>query len=226
MFLGTGQLQGEQVKIPVSPRILGALLVPLVRLWGKTLRFKRVNAEVVFDPALQARRPVVIVWHDEIFPLILAHADFGLACVVSQSQDGELLVQVLERFGFATVRGSSSRGGLRALIMAKRFMEKNNKGVIFTADGPRGPRHRIKPGAVFLAELAGSPIVLIRVKMEKSFVFKKAWDKFQLPWPFSRCSIIYSDPLDLPPVRDDDTKVEERCRWLESQMNILAAKVE
>lgn len=212
------------MKIPVPPRVLAAILAPLVRLWGWSLRIERINAATFFDPALQARRPVIILWHDEIFPLIPAHADVGLACVVSQSQDGELLAQVLERFGFATMRGSSSRGGLRALIAAKRFMDKTGKGVIFTADGPRGPRHRIKPGAIFLAEHAGSPIVLVRVIMDKSLIFQKAWDKFQLPWPFSRCTIVYGDPIDLPATSGDENALNQQCCFLEERMHDLGCR--
>jgi lysophospholipid acyltransferase (LPLAT)-like uncharacterized protein len=212
------------VKISVSPRLLGAILAPLVRLWGRTLRIERVNAATFFDPAVQARRPVIILWHDEIFPLIPSHADVGLACVVSQSQDGELLSQVLERFGFATVRGSSSRGGLRALIAAKRFMMETGLGVIFTVDGPRGPRHQVKPGALFLAEHAGSPILPVRVLMEKSVVFDKAWDKFQLPWLFSRCVITYGDPIELPSTGGDQTELERQCRFLEERMHALGQR--
>ncbi len=212
------------MKISVSPRLLGAILAPVVRLWGQTLRIERINAAGLFEPAVQARRPVVILWHDEIFPLIPAHADVGLACVVSQSQDGELLSRVLQRFGLATVRGSSSRGGLRALIAAKRFMDETGKGVIFTVDGPRGPRHQVKPGAIFLAEHAGSPIIPVRVIMEKSMIFQKAWDKFQLPWLFSRCSIIYGDLIELPPTGGDHTELERQCRFLEERMHALGQR--
>lgn len=212
------------MKISVSPRVLGAVLAWLLRLWGGTLRFERVNAATFFDPAVQARRPIIILWHDEIFPLIPSHADVGLACVISQSQDGELLSEVVARFGFATVRGSSSRGGLRALIAAKRFMEEAGKGVIFTVDGPRGPRHQVKPGAIFLAEHAGSPIIPVRVAMEKSMIFDKSWDKFQLPWIFSRCVITYGDPIELPPTGGDQDALNQQCRFLEARLHELGQR--
>jgi lysophospholipid acyltransferase (LPLAT)-like uncharacterized protein len=209
------------VRIPVSPRFIGAVLAFVVRLWHLTLRVKRVNNEVFTDPELRAKRPVIMLWHDEIFPLIPAHAGERMACVVSQSKDGEILTRVLESFGFMTVRGSSSRGGMRALIAAKRIMDEQGVGIIFTVDGPRGPRHKVKPGAVFLASHAGSPIVPVRVVMSRAKVFHRAWDKFQLPWPFSRCTIIYGDPVFLPELGDDPEEMQRQCEQLEQIMNSL-----
>lgn len=209
------------MRVPVSPGFIGAVLAFCVRLWHLTLRIERRNTDVFMDPALRARRPVIMLWHDEIFPLIPAHAGERMACVVSQSNDGEILARVLERFGFLTVRGSSSRGGMRALIAAKRIMDEQGVGVIFTVDGPRGPRHKVKPGAVFLANHAGSPIVPVRAVMSRAKIFHRAWDKFQLPWPFSKCTIIYGDPVTLPPVGDDPEEMRRICDQLEQIMNSL-----
>lgn len=212
------------MRVPVSPRFIGAVLAWCVRLWHLTLRVERRNTEVFTDPGLRARRPVIMLWHDEIFPLIPSHAGERMACVVSQSNDGEILARVLESFGFLTVRGSSSRGGMRALVAAKRVMDEQGVGVIFTVDGPRGPRHKVKPGAIFLAQRAGSPIVPVRVLMSRSKKFQRAWDKFQLPWPFSQCTIIYGDPLTLPPVGDDPEEMRRQCEHLEQIMNSLGRR--
>jgi lysophospholipid acyltransferase (LPLAT)-like uncharacterized protein len=209
------------VRVPVSPRLLGAVLASVVRLWHLTLRVERINTAVFTDPQLRSKRPVIMLWHDEIFPLIPAHAGERMACVVSQSKDGEILTQVLESFGFMTVRGSSSRGGMRALIAAKRVMDEQGVGVIFTVDGPRGPRHKVKPGAVFLANHAGSPILPVRAVMSRAKIFHRAWDKFQLPWPFSKCTIIYGDPVFVPELGDDPEEMQRQCEQLEQIMNSL-----
>ncbi len=209
----------------VSPSFLGFVLAWLVRAWHLTLRVERRNVEVFTDPALRARRPVIILWHDEIFPLIPAHAGERMACVVSQSNDGEILAAVLKSFGFLSVRGSSSRGGMRALIAAKRVMDEQGVGVIFTVDGPRGPRHKVKPGAVFLADHAGSPIVPVRAVMSRAKIFHRAWDKFQLPLPFSKCTIIYGDPVTLPPAGNDPEEMRRQCEHLEQVMNSLGSDV-
>lgn len=204
-----------------SPKILARVISPLMRLWRLTLRIERVNYPVFRDPEIQAQKPVVVLWHDEIFPLILAHENEGKVCVVSQSQDGELLAQVLENFGFLTARGSSSRGGMRALVAAKRIMDKRGVGAIFTADGPRGPRHQVKPGAVFLATRCASPILPVRVIMDRTKIFHKAWDKFQLPLPFSRCTIIYGDPIYLSQPTGDADSMDQQCREVEQAMHKL-----
>jgi lysophospholipid acyltransferase (LPLAT)-like uncharacterized protein len=211
--------------VRVSPSFLGFVLAWLVRAWHLTLRVERRNVEVFTDPALRARRPVIILWHDEIFPLIPAHAGERMACVVSQSNDGEILASVLKSFGFLSVRGSSSRGGMRALIAAKRVMDEQGVGVIFTVDGPRGPRHKVKPGAVFLADHAGSPIVPVRAVMSRAKIFHRAWDKFQLPLPFSKCTIIYGDPVTLPPAGNDPEEMRRQCEHLEQVMNSLGSDV-
>ncbi|NLW81590.1 MAG: lysophospholipid acyltransferase family protein [Desulfovibrionales bacterium] len=173
------------------------------------------------DPGLRAQRPVVILWHDEIFPLIPFHEGESMACVVSQSRDGELLAEVLRRFGFLTVRGSSSRGGMRALVAAKRVMDEKGVGIIFTVDGPRGPRHKVKPGAIFLASHAGSPIVPVRAVMGRAKIFHRAWDKFQLPWPFSTCTIIYGTPMHLSLSGDDPGELDRLCLHVEQVMDSL-----
>jgi lysophospholipid acyltransferase (LPLAT)-like uncharacterized protein len=189
-----------------------------------TLRLERRNLTVFRDPELRAKRPVIILWHDEIFPLIASHSEERMACVVSQSKDGEILATVLEGFGFRTVRGSSSRGGMRALVAAKRFMQEHDLGVIFTVDGPRGPRHKVKPGAVFLANMAGSPVVPVRVAMERAKVFHNSWDRFQLPWPFSRCVITYGDPLELPDCTRDAEEMQRQCERIELVMDELGVR--
>jgi lysophospholipid acyltransferase (LPLAT)-like uncharacterized protein len=209
------------LRVSVSPWLLGTVLAWLVRLWHLTLRVERINTAVFTDPELRAKRPVIMLWHDEIFPLIPAHVGERMACVVSQSKDGEILAAALKSFGFMSVRGSSSRGGMRALIAAKRVMDEQGVGVIFTVDGPRGPRHKVKPGAVFLARYAGSPIVPVRAVMSRAKVFHRAWDKFQLPLPFSRCTIIYGNPVFVPELGDDPEEMQRQCEQLEQIMNSL-----
>ncbi|HKI80352.1 MAG TPA: DUF374 domain-containing protein, partial [Pseudodesulfovibrio sp.] len=97
---------------------------------------------------------------------------------VSQSKDGEVIARVLEQIGHVTVRGSSTRGGVRALLQAKRIMEKQNRMAVFTVDGPKGPRHKPKDGIIFLAQRAGAKIVPLRAYPVSKKVFDKSWDHF------------------------------------------------
>jgi lysophospholipid acyltransferase (LPLAT)-like uncharacterized protein len=103
-----------RAKTPGSARVLARALAPLVRVWSASLRYQLVHAER-FSALYGAGPLVAALWHDELFPFIALHGRHGMACVVSQSWDGELLARVLVSFGFDTARGSSSRGGVKAL---------------------------------------------------------------------------------------------------------------
>jgi len=122
---------------------------------------------------------------------------YTLATVVSDSRDGEIIAQVLERIGYGTARGSSTRGGLKALIALKRHMEQGRIGVI-TVDGPRGPRHKVKDGAVYVAHRSGALLFPVRSRPASLHVFERSWDKFQLPMPFTRCPVYFGEPLEFP----------------------------
>ncbi|MDP3427571.1 MAG: lysophospholipid acyltransferase family protein [Humidesulfovibrio sp.] len=151
---------------------------------------------------LDSGRPVMLaIWHEEIFAL----TGFGstvlsgrLATVVSDSRDGELIDQVLQRIGFATARGSSTRGGLKALSQLRQHMLDGRIGVI-TVDGPRGPRQEAKEGAVYLAQKAGALIFPVRSRPSSAYVFKRSWDHFQLPLPFCVCEVLIGEPLEFAP---------------------------
>lgn len=189
-----------QAKTPASARILARTLVPVVRVWSSSLRYRLVHAQRFV--ALYGAGPVVAaLWHDELFPFIGLHGRHGMVCVVSQSWDGELLAQVLKSFGFGTARGSSSRGGVKALRMALRQKDVGT-GVVLTVDGPRGPRHVAKPGAGFVARALGARVLPVRAFMHPAKTFA-SWDRFQLPLPFARCTIVYGEPL-APPAADED----------------------
>jgi lysophospholipid acyltransferase (LPLAT)-like uncharacterized protein len=184
------------VKLP--PALIAPPLYGLYKAWCATLRYDIAGRQAV-DDLWHARTPMVFaLWHDELFPLMHVRGDLEIVTVVSQSRDGEYLAQVLQRLGLRTARGSSSRGGVKALIGAARQMRKEGLCGCVTVDGPRGPRHKVKPGAIFLAQRAQAPIVPIRIFMERAKVFERAWDRFQLPLPFSRVRVVFGEPYRLP----------------------------
>lgn len=187
----------------------------------RTLRFSQEGLEDV--ERVRREGPLVVpIWHDELFPLVYLHRDQGVVAVVSQSRDGEFLSQVLARFGFQLARGSSRRGGVAALIAARKEMRARNADVVVTVDGPRGPRHKVKEGAVYLASKTGVPLIPLRVFMSRSFVFRKAWDKFQLPWPGARCRVVYGRPYRVPAEMSAEDMARE-CSRLEDMLNTLGA---
>lgn len=183
------------------------------RFWCRSLRFQTVGRENINCAiTLPERRLVYALWHDELFPLIWYAMRNGLKVVamVSQSRDGELLAQIMESLGMPTIRGSSSRGGVKALVSAIRHIERQGTDIVITVDGPRGPRHTIKDGVIHLASRTGAHIVPVRVFMDKTFVFHKAWDKFQLPWLFSKCRVSFGEPYAVSSSLDESGIAQER----------------
>lgn len=189
---------------------LAALTFQLYRVWARTLRYEQVG----YGPigALRNRdRVVFALWHDELFAPSYLHRKEGIIALVSASRDGEFLAQILERMGYNISRGSSTRSGVRALKGTIDLMEQLDKDAVVTVDGPKGPRHQVKDGVLYLAYKSGAWIVPVRVSSSMVKRFKKAWDRFQLPLPGARCRVIYGIPYKVQKLRSA-TIPEERQR--------------
>jgi lysophospholipid acyltransferase (LPLAT)-like uncharacterized protein len=138
-------------------------------------------------------------WHDKQFAPIMLLARSALgggkhACFVSASNDGEMLAQWLHCLGYRLVRGSSSKKALSGLVNLINIT-KEGYSVGITADGPRGPMHQAKSGAAFIAYKAGIGLIPLGVAYSRKWQFHKAWDKYQLPKPFSRVVLYIDQPL-------------------------------
>ncbi len=137
---------------------------------------------------------VLAFWHGQMVAVLGAHPP-GVGVLISEHRDGEIISQVIARFGHFSIRGSSSRGGSRALLEAVREV-KNGHDVAFTPDGPRGPRHSYAPGALMLAQRTGAPIVSIGTYADRLWRLS-SWDRFEIPKPFARVTVVYGAPLKL-----------------------------
>ena len=170
----------------VIPRVLPPILCALYRSCKIEVRGKE-HLKAVLGPAIYAG------WHG-ILPFILYFGSkVKMATMVSQSEDGSLIVPVFERFGFEVVRGSSGKGGAIALRQIYRFLKKGYN-VGLAVDGSRGPARRVQGGTLFLAAHTGSPIIPINVVYRHSIKFN-SWDKMEIPIPFSRVFILYGPPI-------------------------------
>lgn len=211
--------------IPIDPVRFAPLTACLFKAWIRSMRFIiSPNLADIIDLNTSGQRLVIALWHDELFPI----AGYGcvniqgLMGVVSPSKDGQFVASLMESLGQTTVRGSSSRGGMRALLEARRVMDSENRMAVFAVDGPRGPRHEPKDGVVFLAQHAKAMIVPIRASLSRARVFDKAWDRFQLPYPFSRCRMAVGDPYSVTAEKlDADALAMERAR-LKAKLDALA----
>jgi lysophospholipid acyltransferase (LPLAT)-like uncharacterized protein len=166
----------------------------LARLLGPTLRYEVLgwqNAQRVYDAG---QRGIYAFWHRCIFATMWWWRHRDIVVMNTTNFDGQWTRRVIERLGYGTAQGSSTRGGLRGLaVMAQRL--EQGLDVAFTIDGPRGPRYIAKPGPVLLARRTGNPILVFHTAVERGYTFKKSWDLFQLPNPFSRAVMILAPPI-------------------------------
>lgn len=214
------------MKIPIDPLKFIPLVSWIYRLWTRTIRFEvHGDWKLLLDANVSGDAFVAALWHGELFPVVGFANRIGgnYAAVVSQSKDGEFAAKLLESFGHKTVRGSSSKGGVKALLQLKRYMDKENRIGVFAVDGPRGPRHKPKDGVIFVAQRAGAKIVPIRAYPKWKKVFG-SWDRFVLPVPFSKCPIYIGEPMTVTDEKlEKDVMATERKR-LEVRLNSLGVE--
>jgi lysophospholipid acyltransferase (LPLAT)-like uncharacterized protein len=193
----------QRVMIAIVPRLVALLL----RTLHRTLRY-----EVVVEPgAAPATPPALQVWCFWHRCLISCacyfHDRFQPAVLISRSFDGELIARTIERLGFLTARGSSTRSGGSGLWALAKAVERGHPAV-FTADGPRGPVYKVKPGAVKLAQLTGYSIGIFYAHPEKAWLLR-SWDQFMIPKPFSRVAISWGRQVEVPR-SEDPTLIEAK----------------
>ncbi len=173
----------------------------LIRILAATLRYTDV-CEPGAAPAAPDTSDIWPFWHRCLLPSACRFKGRQRATLlVSPSFDGELIARTIERLGFLTARGSSSRGGMAGLRALARGIEAGSPAV-FPADGPRGPRYQLKPGTIKLAQLTGKPVCPFYVLPQRAWVLN-SWDGFLIPKPFSRVAIGWARPVSIPRVLDE-----------------------
>jgi lysophospholipid acyltransferase (LPLAT)-like uncharacterized protein len=163
-------------------------------LIGRSLRWT-IQGWESFEAALGTGKPPIFTfWHREIFSATWFWRRRGIVVMTSQNFDGEYIARIIRKCGYGAARGSSSRGATRALKAMIRVMRRGRP-TAFTIDGPRGPRYVAKPGAVLLAKAIGAPIVCFHITPRHAYTFRKSWDQFQIPYPFSAAAIFIAPPI-------------------------------
>ena len=191
---------------------LGRRLAPAagswaLRLLAATLRLRREEKTV--EPLWAAGAPAIyVVWHARLLLLPYFYRGRGLRALVSRSEDGSMISDIVRRFGFVTVRGSSSRGGAEGLRALARAIRESHS-VVLVPDGPRGPREVLKAGVVALARLTGVRVVPVALGASSEWR-ARSWDEFRIPKPFSRCVVRFGEPILVP--RDAVGAGEETAR--------------
>ena len=197
---------------------ISVLGYPLISALGHTLRW-RVEGLQHFDAIVAAgRQPVMAFWHGRILPATFYFRNRGIVVITSENFDGEWIARIIERFGYGTARGSTSRGARKATLQLVRDMEQG-KPAGFTLDGPRGPARVAQPGAIWLAKATGNPVLPFHLEASRHWTLG-SWDRTQIPKPFSMVSLVVGEPM---PVASDatDEQMEEKRNELESRLASL-----
>jgi lysophospholipid acyltransferase (LPLAT)-like uncharacterized protein len=209
----------------VEAAAIAAVGYRLVQLLGSTLRWKTDGLEH-FDAIVAAgHQPVMAFWHGRILPATYYYRRRGIVVITSENFDGEWIAGIIERFGYGTARGSTSRGGKRALLQLVRDMAAG-KPAGFTLDGPRGPARVAQPGAVWLAKATGNPVLPFHLEASRHWTMN-SWDRTQIPKPFSTVSIAMGEPFHVAADADDAglerarLLLEERLRSLEARAHAM-----
>jgi lysophospholipid acyltransferase (LPLAT)-like uncharacterized protein len=175
---------------------------------GTTLRWRTEGLEHFDTIRAAGRQPIMAFWHGRILPATYYFRRRGIVVITSENFDGEWIAGIIERFGYRTSRGSSSRGGARALLQLSRDLEAGRPAG-FTVDGPRGPARISQPGAVWLAKASGHPVLPFHCEADRSWTLR-SWDRTQIPKPFATVAISVGEPFYVP--RDADQDALERAR--------------
>ncbi len=182
---------------------IAALGTPVIAAIGRTYHWHETGTEYLDRIRQEGRQPIYALWHGRIMPGITYLRDRRIVVITSENFDGEWIARIIRRFGFTTARGSSSRGGARALVQLRREM-REGKPVAFTIDGPRGPREVAQPGAVWLAGATGNPILPFHIE-SSTYWTMRSWDGHQVPRPGSHVAVAMGPPIEVPAGADAPT---------------------
>jgi lysophospholipid acyltransferase (LPLAT)-like uncharacterized protein len=180
-----------------------------IRLIGPTLRFEVVGVHNAIQIRSAGEPCIGAFWHRCIFPAVWIWRNRGIVVLNTVNFDGQWTRRVIERLGFGTAQGSSTRGAIEGLTAMARNLEAGTH-VALTIDGPRGPRYVAKPGAVILARRTGKPISVFHIALSRAHTFEKSWDLFQLPYLFSRAVMFVAPPIRVPVDADSEVMKQKQ----------------
>ncbi len=204
----------------VRPGILAPILYPLVLGIGRSLRLKVVG----FDPFVNPDEALVFAgWHGKSMVPAVYFRQRGYYVIISHSRDGEIQNGVFTRFGFKAIRGSSGRGGVKALIESVRVLKEGAR-MALTPDGPRGPSGVVQDGIIMMAQKSGAGMVPVGVAARPCW-HVKTWDRYMVPVPFSRTVLIFGEPLYVARTANRDEMEMARLQ-LQTEIHRIQAEAE
>jgi lysophospholipid acyltransferase (LPLAT)-like uncharacterized protein len=200
---------------------IAAIGTPVVEALGATYTWHESGAHHLADVMRRGRQPILALWHGRILSATLYFRDRGIVAMTSENFDGEWVARLMRRFGYRAARGSTSRGGARALVQLRRELAAGYPAA-FTVDGPRGPARQAQPGAIWLASATGHPIVPFHIEASR-FWTVHSWDRHQVPRPGSDVAVAIGAPMDVPAGADEPV-IERERQALEATLVALESR--
>jgi len=200
---------------------IAGLGYPLINALGQTLRWRVEGLQHLEAILASGRQPVMAFWHGRILPATFYFRRRGIVVITSENFDGEWIARIIERFGYGTARGSTSRGGKKAMLQLIRDM-KAGRAAGFTLDGPRGPARVAHAGAVWLASATGNPVLPFHLEASSHWSLR-SWDRTQIPKPFSTVALVVGEPMGVPGEASQET-LEEARQELERRLSGLESR--
>ena len=213
------RLREHRLVLQVVPRLAVWLMIGLYRL----LRIVHVNTGYPESCLARGERVICAFWHGRLLMMPFAYPGQRVVILISQHRDGEYMSRIARALGFQVIRGSATRGGVRALRQIIRAL-KEGLNLVITPDGPKGPRAKVKSGVIEIARLTGAPIVPVSFSaVRRRFV--KSWDAFLLPLPFSRAVYIWGEPIYVEPMATKE-EVAKYQDILAERLDLLTMKAD
>ncbi|HSA06426.1 MAG TPA: lysophospholipid acyltransferase family protein [Candidatus Gastranaerophilales bacterium] len=189
--------------------ILSSIIGSVFYVLDKSCRWKKYNYNPENTPAVYA------IWHGLQYCLGGIQQRKNLNILISHSNDGEIIAQTVKKIGFSTIRGSMKRGGMKATREIIRALEEG-KNIAYTVDGPKGPGFKVKNGVIKIAQLAQKPIIPVSSAAYPE-IEAPSWDKYQLPFFFSKIVMTFGDPIEVPSDISEEQAEEYRLK-LENEL--------
>ena len=212
------RLSSRQV---ASAAAIAAVGQPMIAALCRTVRWTAEGLRHYDAIRASGRQPVMAFWHGRIVHATWFFRRRGIVVMISENFDGEWIGRLIEKFGYRTSRGSTSRGGARALDRMRR-LAVDGAPTGFAVDGPRGPARSVQPGAVWLASLTGNPLLPFHSEADR-FWTARSWDATQVPKPFARAAMVVGAPIEVPRGAGPDL-IEHKRVELERSLHDLAER--
>ncbi len=200
------------------------LLFGIFRIWYLTLNAHSKNPDVEKYIRGLPGKYILTMWHGRIFYLFYYCRDLtDLYLLISPSQDGDILARLGELMGYSIIRGSSFKKAVPSARSLIKVLKREGR-IVIIADGSRGPRCKVQPGLLQIAGITGAPVIPLTFDARRKWILN-SWDRFVLPFPFTRCAVNSGDPIQIPR-RMDEESLRQKQMELESILNQLTLESE